>query len=214
MNAPTAAVTVAAFDFDHTLTRRDSVVPFLRRIAGTRPLATKMVMRAHRIGPAIVQRDRDRLRAVATALVFTGRPIADVERHADAFADELVTSGLRPDTTARLQWHREAGHLTVIVSASYEPYLQVVAPALGVDAIIATRLEVRDATCTGRLDGPNCRGPEKARRLDAWFETVGVERESVTLWAYGDSTGDRELLAMADHPVWVNQPLASVAPTS
>ena len=206
-------VTVAAFDFDETLSRRDSVVPFLRRLAGTRSLAVKLVARTHRIGPALARRDRDRLREIATQLVFASRSIDEVERHAESFGDELARRGMRADTVARLQWHRQAGHRVVIVSASYEHYLRIVARSLGVDEVLATRLEVVDGRCTGFLDGPNCRGTEKVRRLHAWLDAEGLRRDAVTIWAYGDSAGDRELLADADHPIWVRGPLASVAPS-
>ncbi|MFP5487889.1 MAG: HAD-IB family phosphatase, partial [Acidimicrobiia bacterium] len=140
MTAP--AATIAAFDFDETLTRRDTVVPFLRRLAGDRALALGLLARSHRVGPAAVRRNRDLLRAMATERVFCDRPIAEVERHAREFGDEIYAVGLRPDTTARLAWHRDAGHRVVIVSASYEHYVHVVGEHLGVDAVLATRLEV------------------------------------------------------------------------
>ncbi len=212
--APPSSVTVAAFDFDETLTQSDSVVPFLRLLAGGRSLAVRTLARAHQIGPALARRDRDRLRAVATELAFAGRQIRDVERLAATYADELCRAGLRPDTLDRMRWHLEAGHRVVIVSASYECYLESVGRHLGADAVLATRLEIDDGICTGRLDGPNCRGAEKAVRLRAWLEQERIAAEHLTLWAYGDSNGDRELLAMADHPVWVKRPLASVAPTN
>ncbi len=211
---PTSSVTVAAFDFDETLTRADSVVPFLRQLAGTRSLAVRSMMRAHRIGPALARRDRDRLRAIATALGFADRSIVDVAALAAAYADRLCGFGLRDDTVGRLRWHVDVGHRVVIVSASYEAYLVPVGQHLGVDAVLGTRLELDAGICTGRLDGPNCRGPEKVARLRAWLDQQRIEREHLTLWAYGNSTSDRELLAMADHPVWVKGPLASVAPTS
>ena len=65
--------------------------------------------------------------------------------------------------------------------------------------MLCTHLEADAAgRLTGRLDGPNCRGPEKERRLRAWLTDRGLEK--ATLWAYGDSRGDRELLALADRP--------------
>jgi phosphatidylglycerophosphatase C len=51
---------------------------------------------------------------------------------------------------------------------------------------------------TGRLDGPNVRAGQKALLLK---EVLGPG--PVELWAYGDSAGDREMLAMADHPTLV-----------
>lgn len=203
---------VAAFDFDATLTRRDTVVPFLRRLAGDRGLTLGLLARSPRLAPAAMRRNRDALRAMATDQVFRGRPIAEVESHAREFGDQIFAVGLRPDTAGRLAWHQEAGHRVVIVSASYEHYVRVVGEHLGVDGVLATRLEVDAERCTGRLDGPNCRGPEKLIRLRRWLEEQDLTLDDVTLWAYGDSSGDRELLAAADHPHWVREALGSVAP--
>ena len=67
---------------------------------------------------------------------------------------------------------------------------------LGVDHVFCTRLGVGpDGRLDGRLDGGNVRGHEKVRQVEAWLDGHPVE-----LWAYGDSAGDRELLAAADHP--------------
>jgi 3-phosphoshikimate 1-carboxyvinyltransferase len=206
---------VAAFDFDETITRGDSVVPFLRRVAGTPRVALGVLARIHRVLPAAVRRDRDRLRAIATEAVFTGLDPEHVRRHADEHARTLITGGLKPDVVDRIRWHLDQGHRVVIVSASYEHYVEVVASHLGLHGVAATRLELgTDGRFTGRLHGPNCRAAEKVVRLDAWLAEHGLARATVTLWAYGDSAGDRELLAVADHPVWVSGPLASVAPTS
>lgn len=207
-----SALTVAAFDFDETLTEHDTVIPFLQRVVGRRALTIGLLARAHRLVPAVARRDRDAIRSIATDRVFRDRSIADVEEHAIAYGAQLVETGLRPDTTARLRWHVSAGHRVVIVSASYEQYVRIVGEHLGVDDVLATRLEVDAGRCTGRLLGENCRGPEKLRRLRFWLSDQGIERGDATLWAYGDSRGDRELLAAADHPHWVTTPLDSVAP--
>lgn len=207
------SATVAAFDFDGTLTTRDTVVPFLRRFTSRRRFAVALLPRTLRLLPLVARRDRDRLRQLATEIVFRGRPLSEVEAHAVAWGAEIVSHHLRGDTVARLRWHLERGHDVVIVSASYEPYLHVVARELGDVDVLGTRLEVADGTCTGRLDGPNCRGPEKVRRLHRWLADRGMSRSDVTVHAYGDSAGDRELLAWADHPHWVNTSLGSLTPT-
>lgn len=211
---PTPITTVAAFDFDGTLTTRDSVVPFLRRFTTRRRFAASLLPRVFRLLPVAARRDRDELRAIATRLVFRGRPLEEVRGEARNHGRDILASGLRHDTTARLRWHLDQGHRVVIVSASYEDYLHVVAAGLGEVQVLGTRVEAVDGVCTGRLDGRNCRGPEKVRRLEAWLDRNGLDRSHVTVFAYGDSSGDRELLTWADHPQWVNEPLASVAPTA
>jgi phosphatidylglycerophosphatase C len=205
---------VAAFDVDGTLTRRDCVVPFLWRLGAAR-LVLGLFRRAPATVAAVARRDRNRLKELATAAALGGRSVAAVERVAVTFGADIA-GWLRDDTTARLVWHRQQGHTVVLVSASYELYLAVLGDALGVDAVLATRLAADGETFTGALVGENCRGPEKLRRLDEWLAArVGVEggRNGVELWAYGDSAGDRELLEVADHPVWATGRITSVPST-
>lgn len=208
----TGRPTVAAFDFDGTLTDRDSVVPFLRSLAGTRRIALGLARSPRRLVSAALRRDRDRVKELASEVVFAGRAVIDVERAADRYGSELVTDRLRADTLARLRWHQQAGHLVVIVSASYELYLREVVRSLGVDGLCATRLESDGGVFTGRLDGPNCRAAEKVRRLHGWMADRALDPVASTLVAYGDSAGDRAMLAAADHAYWVDTPLDSVAP--
>jgi phosphatidylglycerophosphatase C len=205
---------VVAFDVDRTLTTRDCVVPFLSRFMGPRPLWRSLVYLPH-IVVSLVRRDRDRLKSVATDVALRGVTVDRLDTAARDLAAVVAAQRLRPDTTARLQWHREAGHRVVLVSASYAVYLDHLGVALGADAVLGTLIEVDgDGLCTGRLVGANCRAGEKRRRLVEWLDAEGLERDDVVIWAYGDSRGDRELLAWADHPVWARETLDSVAPTA
>jgi phosphatidylglycerophosphatase C len=198
---------VAAFDVDGTLTTRDCVLPFLRAVGGTAQLSGRLALAAGRVLPAIVRRDRDALKIEAARAVFAGRPIGDVEAAGRVFAD-VAAGWLRPDTVARMRWHHRAGHEIVLVSASFGVYLRPLATRLPVDAVLATELAVDGSgRCTGHLRGANCRGPEKIHRLHAWLEARHGGRGGVELWAYGDSPGDLQLLADADHAVWANDTL-------
>jgi phosphatidylglycerophosphatase C len=67
-----------------------------------------------------------------------------------------------------------------------------------------------DGRYTGAMVGANCRGPEKVRRLRAWMDEQGLG--DAMLWAYGDSAGDRELLASADQAFLVKDIVLSPAP--
>jgi len=197
---PEAARRVAAFDLDGTLTRRDCVTPFLRLAGGNR-LWLVLARRAPAVIAALAHRDRDRLKELA-ATALAGRDAAEIDALGRAYAETIVRGNLRADTPARLAWHRARGDVTLIVSASFEPYVVPLGVTLGVDDVLCTRLETgADGLLTGLLDGANCRGAEKARRLEAWLDAHGLAEAE--LWAYGDSRGDDELLARATHPVWV-----------
>ncbi len=191
---------VAAFDVDGTLTRRDCVTPFLRRVAGFR-LVLAIARHPVAVSRALLRRDNDRLKELACA-ALRGIDAAEVERRGEAFAREILDSPLRADTLARLRRHRELSHVVVLASASLEAYLASLGRLLGVDGVVCTRLEIGpDGRLTGRLLGANCRGPEKARRVREWLGQAGLA--DAELWAYGDSHGDAELLSSADHAVWV-----------
>ena len=82
--------------------------------------------------------------------------------------------------------------------------IALAAGLLGVDEVVCTRLERgADGLLTGRLDGANCRGPEKARRVRALLAERGLD--AAELWAYGDSPDDEPLLQDADHGVRVGR---------
>lgn len=200
---------VAAFDVDGTLTTRDCVVPFLRRVAGTWPMAKRLLLDAPRTGPALLSRDRDALKARAAHAAFAGATVQDVGRHAAEFARLVHGSWLRADTVDALRAHQSAGDTVVLVSASFEVYLRPLGGLLAVDDVLAARLAVNsERRFTGDLLGSNCRGAEKVRRLHEWLEAhhgdVGG-RSGVHVTAYGDSSGDRELLLDADAPIFVGK---------
>jgi len=193
---------VAAFDFDGTLSPRDNFVPFLRRFAGTTAVA-----RAFAVGGARVARagrshwSRNAMKAEILDQLVGGRDAADLDDVARAFAADVVAGHLRGEAVERADWHLTQGHRLVIVSASLAAYLRPIASHLRFDAVLATELEVADdGRLTGRMDGENVRGPEKARRLDEWIERE-LPDATPYVWAYGDSSGDKELWARADRAV-------------
>ena len=207
-SAPRPAV--AVFDVDGTLTTRDCVLPFLRRVAGMR-LARALLRHPPALLGGLARRDRDRLKSLACASL-AGLRASEVDRAGEEFAQWVASSRMREDTTARLRRHRELGHTVVLASASLDAYLPPLGEILGADEVVCTTLE-RDAggLLTGRLAGANCRGPEKARRVRALLEARGLTDAEV--WAYGDSPDDEPLLASADHGIRVGRAPLSLLDT-
>ena len=194
---------LAAFDLDGTLTRRDTLLPFLLRAVGSRRTCRSVLASSIPLAraAAVGGPQRDRAKAALLERVLGGVPLAALAEAADSFADHVVAHGLRPEVRAQVDWHRAENHELVLVSASPELYVAPIGRRLGFDAVLATRLEVdADGRLTGRMLGANCRGPEKVVRLREW------RGDSVALtYAYGDSAGDREMLAAAATPVRVGQ---------
>ncbi|HYF45411.1 MAG TPA: HAD-IB family hydrolase [Acidimicrobiales bacterium] len=187
---------VAAFDFDGTVTRRDTLVPFLRRLHGPGRFTAAGLASL----PALA-RGREAFKAALLHRLLRGMPAEELARRARAYGEELPPQ-FRPEAVERIRWHQEQGHQVVLVSASLRAYLDPVVEHLGLDGVCAVELEVDGAgRLTGHMTGPNCRGPEKVVRLTAWLGDEAPER----LWAYGNSSGDRELLAAAHEPTWIGR---------
>lgn len=186
---------VVAFDFDGTLTVRDSFTTFLKWRVPPARYRSGMI----RLIPAALaylgHRSRGRIKAAAAREFLAGLTRADLEAEARAFAQAQATRLLRPDALRSWRYWRQRPVKLVIVSASPEPVVAPFARGLGADALIATELAYDDRDrVTGAFVGANCRGPEKVRRLETMFG-----RGLRLVAAYGDTGGDREMLAIADH---------------
>lgn len=186
---------VVAFDFDGTLTVRDSFTAFLKwRV----PAARHRAGMVHLVPSALAylgHRSRGRIKAAATREFLAGLSRADLEAETRAFAQAQATRLLRPDALRSWRYWRQRPVKLVIVSASPDAVVAPFARGLGADALIATELAYDDEDrVTGAFVGANCRGPEKVRRLETMFG-----RGLRLIAAYGDTSGDREMLAIADH---------------
>jgi phosphatidylglycerophosphatase C len=125
-------------------------------------------------------------------------PTDAFERRAGDFARSEIPPMIRAEALERVRFHQRRGDRVVLVSASPTDWIEPWAVSEGITEVIGNPAEVSDGRVTGRLAGENCYGPEKVRRLLA----LNPERDSYTLFAYGDGRGDRELLAAADHPYY------------
>jgi phosphatidylglycerophosphatase C len=185
---------LVAFDFDGTLTSRDSFIAFLVWREGLARFGLGLLKEAGAVLRYLVDRDRGKLKAAVVRRFLAGVARTDLEGEAQAFASEQGRALLRPDALrAWRRWHGDGARL-VIVTATLEVIVAPIARGLGADQLIGTRLEFdAEDRVTGRLVGENCRGPEKASRLrEAFGDDVKLEA------AYGDTDGDREMLALAE----------------
>lgn len=182
---------VFAFDFDGTLTTRDTLIAFIRYACGTprfllgfllhAPLLVLMKLRLYSNGKA-----KQRL----FSWFFRGMPIETFDALCQSFALSHHHL-LRPETVCLLQQALSEGAEVLVVSASIDNWVQPFFPTV---TVLGTQIEVIDGRLTGRFLTPNCYGQEKVRRILA----LHPDRSAYRLTAYGDSRGDRELLAFAD----------------
>jgi len=186
---------LVAFDFDGTLTAKDSFTAFLRWRIGPLAYYGKML----RLAPAAIgylfDRDRGKIKSAAIRVYLGGVQQSQLEQEAADFAAAMAPLMLRPDALRVWRRHRADGARMAIVSASPETIVAPFARGLGADLLIASHIAFdHHGRVSGGLVGRNCRGPEKVTRLR---EIFGDEVRLSA--AYGDTDGDKEMLALSEH---------------
>lgn len=189
---------LALFDFDGTLTTKDTLLEFIKFYKGTASFYTGFLV----LSPVMV--------AFKTGLLanwkakqmmlqyFIGKhDRAAFQRACDEFARTQIPGLIRPEALARLRYHQQQGDEVAIVSASPENWIRLFSESLSV-RLIATQLEVSGNTITGKILGKNCFGPEKACRIREVYDLAAFDQIS----AYGDSRGDREMLELSNRPYY------------
>jgi HAD superfamily hydrolase (TIGR01490 family) len=184
---------LAIFDLDGTLTRGDTLLPFLHHVLGSRRFALRLPLIALIVGAmALRMLSRDRAKELVLRLCIAGMAREELERLGRSFAADRLPALLRSRALERLSWHRARGHRCVLASASLALYVEPWALGAGFHDVAASALDY-DASgrATGRIAGANCRGEEKLRRLEALH---GPLREQAAV-GYGDSPDDEAFLA-------------------
>lgn len=187
---------LVAFDFDGTLTVRDSFTDFLRWRAGPGGWALGLVRMAPAVAAYARHRDRGVIKAASVKEFLGGVTRDELTRDAQAYADEVWPRMMRPDALKVWEdWGRRGAH-RVIVTASPALTVGPFARRLGAEAILGTDLSFDSQDrVTGAFNGENCRGEEKVRRLRSAY---GPDLRLAA--AYGDTSGDAEMLAIAEEP--------------
>lgn len=201
-----AKTVVAAFDFDGTLTYRDTLLPFLIRSLGWPGFLRALVLSAPWLAAyALRLMSNHRAKARLLQVSLAGWSQAQAQVAAGRFVTNYLPGQWQPWGLRQLVQHRQAGHRCVIVSASTSLYMHLVGASLGVDAVLCTEMEVVNGRYSGRMATPNCHGEEKVRRLQTWLATQ-FGGDTPELHAYGDTKGDLPLLRLAQQAWYREKP--------
>ncbi len=186
---------VHAFDFDGTLTRRDTLVEFIRYVKGDKEFLKCFL----RYSPQLVAMKLGlypnwKVKRQVFSYCFAGMKEEVFNDFSTRFA-QAKSSLMRPAGVEKIRSLLQDDCQVVVVSASVENWVRPFFGDLS-DAIqfLCTRVEVKDGVLTGRFLTKNCFGKEKVARL----RTLYPDRRAIELTAYGDSRGDREMLDYAN----------------
>ncbi len=201
----------AFFDLDGTLLARSSVMALARPLRDAGLIRPSFVVRgiaAQMLHLRTGGRNGARERLLGAAL--QDLPVERLCSVLDSCLERTLAPLVHDGALDLIATHRRTGRRTYLVSSAPEEVVTRTAAMLGVDDVLATKLETRGGAYTGRV-GSFCQGDEKARvmRVAASADRIHL----ATSYAYADSVSDVPMLEVVGHPYAVNpsRELARVA---
>jgi phosphatidylglycerophosphatase C len=184
---------LALFDFDGTLTRHDTMFSFIEYVKGRSKLTMSMVVLSPilaltKLGVYSAEKAKKRF----LKYHFEGMSQSELQAKAERFCADVLPKLFRDEALEKLHFHRSKGHVVYVVSASLDLWVKPWLDTQGLPGL-CTQAAWTDGRFAGEFEGCNCNGPEKARRIKEALDLKSFER----IYAYGDTKGDREMLALA-----------------
>ncbi len=186
---------LALFDFDGTITSKDSLKAFLIYSRGKARYYWGLILLSPYIALyflSIVSRQWIKERLIT--YFFNAVPIVEFDKISDQFVEEKIPQMLRVKAVERINFHLSKGDRVIVISASPENWVKTWADQHGCETV-ATRLKTDNGRITGKIFGKNCQGKEKVHRIKSY---LNINRYS-QIYTYGDTRGDRPFLALGNH---------------
>ncbi len=186
---------IAFFDFDGTITKKDTLLAFIKYSKGTAAFYKGFLLNIHfLIAYKLKIITNQKAKEKILEYFFDQTPLALFKQLCNSFAKEQLPSLVRPAAYAKIKQLQEKKVKIVIVSASPENWITSWANETGAE-LIATKMQTKDGILTGKIDGLNCYGIEKVRRIKEQYNLALFDE----IYAYGDSGGDKPMLAIAHY---------------
>ncbi|HEX8014864.1 MAG TPA: HAD-IB family hydrolase [Flavobacterium sp.] len=187
-----ADTTLALFDFDKTLYKKDSLIEFtkfsqgnLRFYLGLLYLSPYLIL----MKSGILSNKNVKQKYIT--YFFKSIEYDCFKKIATDFAVQEIERNLNPEIYEKFLMHINAKHQVFIVTASIPEWIEPWSQKFGVK-VIGSNWEIADNKITGKLATENCYGKEKVNRIN---ETLDLEKFD-KIYVYGSGKGDSEMLQL------------------
>ncbi|HEY0962517.1 MAG TPA: HAD family phosphatase [Pseudomonadales bacterium] len=194
---------IAFFDFDGTLTLKDSsrlcALPSVK--LGLLDLRAALGIGAAFCGYkcGVYPRHKAHLLALGS---FAGKSLDEIRRAIAILHERVIRHWYSASMMERVRQHQAQGDLLVIATASFNLLPEPLASAWGFDAIIGTELGFAGEVCTGRVVGHVVETDEKLRLARRFAQERGVALDDCSF--YSDGILDLPLMEAVGRPVAVS----------
>ena len=181
------------FDFDGTLTHKDTLFEFTRYAVGTARFLFGLMILAI---PLVLQKlkvvSAQRAKEIFLSHFFGEMGLEDFDKCCSSFCATVLPALVRQKAMHAILHHQKEGAKIIIISASPANWIRPWASKNNIETI-ATELETKNNKLTGKIAGANCNGEEKVNRLKAYLDLKQFDQ----IIAYGDTAGDLPMLNLA-----------------
>ena len=141
---------IAFFDFDGTITRQDSTIEFIRYLVGD----AKFIIGLLVLFPLMILYkvkiiSNNEIKQIIVSYYFKGKSFEYFKNKAEYFSLHKLNSLIRKKAIEKISWHKEKGHIVVVVSASIDLWLRPWCQANDIK-LISTMLETDNKIITGK----------------------------------------------------------------
>lgn len=186
---------LALFDFDGTITSKDSLFEFIKFASGK--LGFYFVMSIFSpwiIYYVFIKKEGEIAKRKVLAFLFKGKSESELKQLGISFTEKIIPSILLPRALDEINMHKKQGNKVLVISASLDIWLKPWADSMGME-LICTQMEFENQKFSGRFATANCIGIEKVNRINSYLKLNDFR----PIFAYGNSSGDKQMLELADH---------------
>lgn len=189
--------TIAFFDFDGTITNRDIFWDYLFYRLKTGLSPKKLIYSFPFFALYLIKvLNNEKAKQLIFSQLFKGESVRFFKSTVQKYYETNFKIRLKKDALTQILWHKNSMHQVYIVTANFDLIVQQFAKEQSI-GLISTQLDIENDTITGKFASPNCYGIEKVNRIK---KAVRNLNSFTKIYAYGDSKGDREMLALATDP--------------
>ena len=195
MNAPKI---IAIFDFDGTITHKSTTLSFLRYVLGYKYYLKLIILTPVLLLYIFKIFNIDQLNYYLCRICLKKYHQKELLEKSNLFVHAKLNKFVKAGALKKIREHKSKGHFCILATSAYDVYIKEWGKVHNFDEIVCTKLEFDShGYATGKICGKSCNGKEKLTQI---LRVIG--NEEVVTHAYGDSVGDKEMLAFANYPYY------------
>jgi phosphatidylglycerophosphatase C len=184
---------IAFFDFDGTITTKDTLLEIIKYQKGRTSFYFGFILHAPwLIAYKLNWLSNNLAKEKILTYFFAGMDEQVFQKKCDLFAEKIIPGIVRPGALSEINVLRSRNFEIVVISASAGNWIRKWSESLSLQ-LIATKLEVKNGLITGKIEGENNHGIQKALNIRKQWNLNEYEE----IYAYGDSSGDKPMMDLA-----------------